>query len=247
MEIEKQEEEKQKSNLWTNLWPIVLVGLVLGGLIVALLGLPDIVKIKTAEVVLGILLVIGVVLLVVTLSFATAVFKSLGLSDPKSALGLPEGSMQAVIALSLILIFLITSVLLYQQVSEPYTIEETSLVITQDMLDTFPNDTIVYIQRVNQTVNNETLFNVGLKKEKTETSEDIAQQLITTVSTLVVAVAGFYFGSKTVTEARRAVVKEIPPEAKPPEAKPPETKPPEATPPEATPSETKPPEVKKQS
>jgi len=196
----KMEAEKQVRNLWSNLWPITVV---LAGILIALIVFFLLVDRKTPEIILAILLIIGLMSLIITLSYTTAIFKSLELSDPKSSLGLPEGSMQAVIALSLLLIFIICSVLLYSQVAEPYTIKNSK--VTQEKLDTFPNDTIVSIERDGQTVNNETLFKVSQKVEKTKASEDIAKQLITTVSTLVVAVAGFYFGSKAVTVAKGAV------------------------------------------
>lgn len=228
MAAEKQEAEKQ-----VDLWPITLVLVVILG---ALLYFYIIIGKDLAEVILAILLIIGVMALIVTLSYTTAIFQSLGLSNPKSALGLPEGSMQAVIALSLILIFLIASVLLYQQVSRGTDIK-ISTNLTQTEFDKIPTDKIAYFQRLIN-ADNQTSYNVGIIIAKTQASEDIAKQLITTVSTLVVAVAGFYFGSKTVTDARSIAGKENPPvETKPPEIKPPENKPPEIKPPEIKPPE----------
>ncbi|PWR74181.1 IPT/TIG domain-containing protein [Methanospirillum lacunae] len=151
-----------------------------------------------AEFYLSILLVLSVILLLVFLTFTTVIFKYLGLSDPSQSLGLPEGSIRAVIALSLILIFMTSSILLYEEVekhSGPPIYNSTN--ITQSQLDSIPKDEIVYIQRSIE-LNNGTLFNVGRKTEKSRAGEDIAKQIITTVSTLVVAVAGFYFGSKAV-------------------------------------------------
>ena len=65
-----------------------------------------------AEVVLPILLVYGVVTLVVALGALVGILSQYGLSTKGSALGLPEGSVQAVIALVLVLIFAVTSVFL---------------------------------------------------------------------------------------------------------------------------------------
>jgi len=64
------------------------------------------------EVVLPILLVYGVVTLVVALGALVGILSQFGLSTKGSALGLPEGSVQAVIALVLVLIFAITAVFL---------------------------------------------------------------------------------------------------------------------------------------
>ena len=65
-------------------------------------------KLKTAQVFLPeigltILLIAGVSGLLVTLSLVVAIFAALNLSDSSQSLGLPEGSIRAVIALSLIL------------------------------------------------------------------------------------------------------------------------------------------------
>ncbi|MDD1728283.1 MAG: hypothetical protein LUQ50_04335, partial [Methanospirillum sp.] len=149
-----------------------------------------------AEFYLSILLVLSVILLLVFLTFTAVIFKYLGLSDRSQSLGLPEGSIRAVIALSLILIFMTSSILLYEEVekhSSPSVSNYTN--ITQNQLDDIPIGEIAYIQRSVE-LNNETLFNAGRKTEKGKAGEDIAKQIITTVSTLVVAVAGFYFGSK---------------------------------------------------
>lgn len=64
------------------------------------------------EVVLPILLIYGVVTLLIALAALVGILSHFGLSQGKSALGLPEGSVQAVIALVLVLIFAITAVFL---------------------------------------------------------------------------------------------------------------------------------------
>lgn len=152
---------------------------------------------KTPEIILSALLVIGVIALILTLTFAALVYQSRDLSDPKQALGLPEGSIRAIIALSLILIFMISSVLLYERVNffgEPLKYESSG--ITEAQLNDIPKEEIKAISRYE--IGNRTFYNVTRVVERNKTGEDIAKQIITTVSTLVVAVAGFYFGSKTV-------------------------------------------------
>jgi hypothetical protein len=154
------------------------------------------------EIVLGAALVIGVIALVVSLTFMTVIFKSLNLTNPQNSLGLPEGSVRAVIALSLILIFMISSVFLYWQVGHG-GIFTTSVNVTQAQIDKMPQGDIVSINRTG-TYNNESIFNVTLFIDN-PSSVDIAKQIITTVSTLVVAIAGFYFGTKAVSVAKGAV------------------------------------------
>ncbi len=158
----------------------------------------DDMEFKTPELIITPLLILSVVALFITLVFTTTIFQHLGLTNKDQSLGLPEGSIRAVIALSLILIFMISSLFIYSQMGK--TSIETSKGITQEMVLTFPSESIAWIV-ANKTVDNETLYNVGLKVEKSAASTDIAKQIITTVSTLVVAVAGFYFGTKAVQTA----------------------------------------------
>jgi hypothetical protein len=148
--------------------------------------------------ILAVLLVLGVVVLLISLAFTSVVFKSLGLSDRNQSLGLPEGSVRAVIALSLILIFMMSAVFLYMEVDQQ---EYTSTGITKEMLDEMPQDEIMSI-RLLGTQNNESLYEVTRIVKKDTASTDLAKQIITTMSTLVVAVAAFYFGTKSVSVAK---------------------------------------------
>lgn len=155
---------------------------------------------KRPEVILSVLLVLGVVVLLISLAFTTVIFKSLELSDRKQSLGLPEGSVRAVIALSLILIFMMSAAFLYMEVDQQ---EYTSKGITKEMLDSMPQDEIVSIRFVG-THNNESLYDVTRMVKKDTASTDLAKQIITTMSTLVVAVAAFYFGTRSVIVAKGA-------------------------------------------
>lgn len=99
--------------------------------------------------------VLGALLIIFFLVIIPPLYKTMGLSDLNYALGLPQGSVRAIIALSLILLFAITSNHLFNQIG------------------------------------------VGAKAE-------FAKQLLTTISTLVVAIVGFYFGTRAVATARGA-------------------------------------------
>src|SRR5262252_21344 len=62
---------------------------------------------------LPVLIIVGIMALFATLALVAVTFSVAGLSDSSQALGLPEGSVRAAIALSLIVIFAITSIYLY--------------------------------------------------------------------------------------------------------------------------------------
>lgn len=126
------------------------------------------------EVMLPLIVIAGVTSMLASLVTAAVVLSALKLADPKQALALPEGSVRALIALSLILIFAITAIYLFRKIGPYY---------------------------VNIPINN-----TYVTKEIVPTPDQIqfGLQILTTVATLVVAVAGFYFGTRAVQVARGA-------------------------------------------
>ena len=83
------------------------------GLVFAATGL------NVAEnVLLPLVAIAGVVLLLAVLALVAAVFGTLGLDDSKQPLGLPEGSIRAVIALALVVLFAILSIYLFDKISD---------------------------------------------------------------------------------------------------------------------------------
>jgi hypothetical protein len=116
------------------------------------------------QVQISIALIASVLALLGGLSFIVIVLSHLGLTSSSYALGMPEGSIRAVLAISLLFLFMILSVFLYANLSA-----------------------------------------TGASSEAHATALDIAKQLVTTVATLAVSVAGFYFGTASVMAATRAV------------------------------------------
>jgi hypothetical protein len=100
-----------------------------------------------------------------------------------------------VIALSLILIFSIMSIYLYQSIRNPVTREIT---VTTEQLGQIPAREIL---SSNQVEGEDDLYRVQ-RLYSNESSKDFARQLLTTISTLVVAVAVFYFGTRAVSSAK---------------------------------------------
>ena len=74
--------------------------------------------VNDAAVRLPVLVITGVMALFATLALVAVTFSVAGLADPHQALGLPEGSVRAAIALSLIVIFAITSIYLYSSLKD---------------------------------------------------------------------------------------------------------------------------------
>ena len=100
--------------------PILLgtgaVGLV-GALLFAFIKLMELSTTSFTGASLSLLAIGGVIVLILLLTVVATIFSVLGLTDKTQAMGLPEGSIRAVIALSLIVLFAILSVFLYQGVS----------------------------------------------------------------------------------------------------------------------------------
>jgi hypothetical protein len=111
---------------------------------------------------MGVMIALVVSILVTLLYIIATGFAALNLNDKAQALGLPEGSVRALIALILIVMWIGLSVYLFKE--------------------------------------------SGTISDDKKNAQQLAQQLVTTMSTLVVAVAGFYFGTssaKTRTSTER--------------------------------------------
>jgi hypothetical protein len=152
------------------------------------------------EIVLPLIVIVGVVALLATLAIAAATFGLFEIADKSQALGLPAGSVQAVIALSLILIFAVVA--LYAS-SSTTSKELTSTGLTAAEVKGIPADQIVskQVEKGGKAPTYEVVRSI-----EDENLKDINTQLLTTVSTLVIAVAGFYFGSKSVQEGNQAAI-----------------------------------------
>ena len=77
---------------------------------------------KYATAGLPVMAIFGIMILFGALSLVATLFARLGLANKDQALALPEGSIRAAIALSLIVLFAIISIMLYRSMSEPYRI-----------------------------------------------------------------------------------------------------------------------------
>ena len=149
---------------------------------------------EVPEVVLTLLLIFGIVVLLTTIGALVVLLAGFRLTTRKEALGLPSGSVRAIIALGLLLVFSIVSVFLFWNTGHDI-VESTG--ITADQLALLPKDRIVSIQATGTTYTVGVISGTGL-------SDQLAQQLMTMLGTLLTAVAAFYFGSASVSAAYKA-------------------------------------------
>lgn len=196
-----------KSTPWTavffaSLTVLILVGIVWKGY--GLIYVPA-QHLDNPDVLLPILASVSAIGLLISLSFLAIAFSVLDLADRNQALGLPEGSVRALISLLLITLFVITSIFLYRQLRFPL---EKAVVtnykgISQTQLAEIPVEEVISIQAIGE--GDEKIFDVKRRIppiEATEASQRFAEQVLTTISTLVVSVAAFYFGTRSVSVAR---------------------------------------------
>jgi hypothetical protein len=186
---------KWKQTILLSLSAIVVIALVSVLMGLALRAVPD--NHLSPEIALTILLVTGLGGLVTLLVIAVSIFHILGLSDSNRAFGLPEGTIRAIIAIGLIIIFAMVSVFLYYQVKLPPVSNVKG--ITQEQLNAIPIEKLKYSM---PSENSTTLYDVQILLDRNPASDDVAKQLLTTIGTLAVAVAGFYFGTQAVSAAK---------------------------------------------
>jgi hypothetical protein len=155
------------------------------------------------ELVLPILIITGVLVLLVTLSLTAFVFAIMDISDKTQALALPEGSVRAVLALSLVVLFPIVSIFLYSNLSNAGKIEVVSG-LTKEQKDQFqskvPSSQIILEQTAGPAAT--PTYTLHYRQVHNPASEDFAKQLLVLIGTLVTAVASFYFGAKTAGAAQ---------------------------------------------
>jgi hypothetical protein len=165
----------------------------------------------------------GVVMLIIMLTVVAMIFSILGLTNKEQAMGLPEGSIRAVIALSLIVLFAILSVFLYQGVSMSgplNTVEnltdEARIQFIRDHAtardiqsavakDKKTGEELVVKDKDGKPLSNpdgtpKYLYNVSYRSANA-TSDDFAKQLLVLLGTLMAAITSFYLGAGTATSA----------------------------------------------
>jgi hypothetical protein len=164
----------------------------------------------------------GVMLLVLLLTVVAMIFSILGLANKDQAMGLPEGSIRAVIALSLIVLFAILSVFLSKSISEgkvnivaqlsdtdrqQFIRDHANLSDIQSKISTDKNKHEIIAKGAdgkplkNEDGTPQYLYDVTYGSTTNAASQDFAKQLLVLLGTLMTAITSFYLGAGTVTSA----------------------------------------------
>jgi hypothetical protein len=158
---------------------------------------------------LPILAIFGIMMLFGALALVASLFAGMGLSDPAQALGLPDGSIRAAIALSLIVLFAIISIMLYQSIAKPYVITGVSKAALDLMVKDDTNHVVAILPECDAKAKDCTactapldacptlLYSVHVLQPQGRESTDLAKQLLILIGTLMTSVTSFYFASRT--------------------------------------------------
>jgi hypothetical protein len=154
------------------------------------------------DVLLPLLVIAGTIFLLTTLAIVSLLFAVFGLADQKQALALPDGSIRAVIAVSLIVLFAIVTIFLYDNLSgRTRAIHEMDATQVEAFLKDRPPEQILRVNPDPKTAPPDAKFTVIYRDVPSQPSQDFAKQLMVLLGTLVTSVAGFYFGANSVASA----------------------------------------------
>jgi hypothetical protein len=185
-------------------WSVAVWTAAFISLIAALVGalwVMDLGEFLMAELGLTLVIIASAVILTIGLAVTAVIMKRLQLTDGKHAMGLPEGSIRAIIALLLIVIFAVVATFLITNAdrsSSERVIEGVTEEELEDYVGSVFSREVVEPDACNGT---EPCYELRLTRAPSPSAE-MSQQLLTTLGTLVVAVAAFYFGSQSVLASK---------------------------------------------
>jgi len=167
--------------------------------------------------ILSSIVLIGLALIVVLVAILAIIYAVIGVTNKDQALALPEGSVRSLIAFSLILIFVCLGSFLYKGVSSPDVAAVQTLDCqTKDRIDELvKNFTVVYqpsssscpaeekkaANKANgdqapPTAEKPVEYQATLYSKHSKDGDDFAKLMFNTLSTLLVGILSFYYGSK---------------------------------------------------
>jgi hypothetical protein len=175
------------------------------------------------------IVLVGLALTVVFMAILAIIYSVMGVSDPKQALALPEGSIRALLAFSLVLIFVCLGAFLFSEVNKPCeACIKTLARVNDSQLTDLKNNFLVAPEQATDDKGkplyeqipdpkdptkppvddlNHPLYKVTYSPKLNPAITDFAKQIFTTLATIFVSVVSFYFGSSVTTSAAAAGAK----------------------------------------
>lgn len=168
-------------------------------------------NVKSIEAIsLSAVVLVGLALVVVLMSVLVIIYSVIGVTDATQALALPEGSVRALIAFSLVLIFVCLGAFLYNSVNNSALTPggKSGRINEAQLSDLKAQFVVAYEPARNAGGSVETdadgkspLYNATYFIKPGKDAEDFAKQIFTTLATVFVSVISFYFGSSTTSSA----------------------------------------------
>lgn len=155
------------------------------------------------------LVIAGLVSLIALLAVMAIAFKTVHLANQTQALGLPEGTVRAVIALSLILIFAVVTVYLFSALSQRSDEKCCEALAATDTTGTTTSTTTTGTATATTTEGPDKKNSPQppastpaeqQRATRASAAQDFAKQLLIMLGTLITSITSFYFGSKTGTD-----------------------------------------------
>lgn len=182
------------------IWPtaaVIVAVVILGFMLLAINKLP-----RNPETQIGLVIVLAVVVLSVLLTFMGTVFRSLGIFDVSKPLGLPEGTIRALITIYLLVMFVIVGIFLFMRVSGAVFYRFDVDVPKEDVREFVTQ----FKDRIVGTMDSRDGKNVRITirqpADVTDEGKQMAQQMLTIMSTLLGTIGGFYYGTSALRAAR---------------------------------------------
>lgn len=178
----------------------VLLVLLLSGL--ALWFLPD----RSLYLLAPIQVLLGSTIFIALIALVVLVFARLGLYDRGAALGLPDGSVRALIALILLIIFIIFANVIFGQLSDDKVTRVASFSGLNDAeVANLPGSVDTRRQVPATATQPASWEGTYVVLEPSPDAAALGAQVVTGLLTLVAAISAFYFGTGSVTAGAAAV------------------------------------------
>ena len=159
---------------------------------------------------LPMLAIFGIIILFGTLALVAMLFQSLGLTNRDEPLALPQGSIRAAIALSLIVLFAIISIMLFQSMlGSSYVLQGMTKAQRDEMVTKAPDRVVeavpapcaASVPQGSMCSDADVRFDLRMQgATPPAAASDLAKQLLVLVGTLMTAVTSFYFAGRGGTD-----------------------------------------------
>ncbi|NCT84746.1 MAG: hypothetical protein GXC94_16490 [Comamonadaceae bacterium] len=164
---------------------------------------------------LPLLAIFGIMILFGSVALVALLFQSLGLTNASQPLGLPEGSIRAVIALALVVLFAIIAIMLFRTTAEPLRIDGLTATQLAELASGKSGERLLGSMELgcarrppNAAASApapcdeaDRRYAVMLRAGVPTETTDLAKQLLMLVGTLMTSITSYYFAARSVQAA----------------------------------------------